>query len=185
MGKHELQDAILRYQRTKRVADRALAQVGDEGFFHQLDPEANSIAIVVKHVAGNLRSRWTDFLTTDGEKPDRHRDDEFVVLEGDTREAIMERWESGWQRLFDTLESLREEDLSKTVRIRGEAHTVTEAIHRQLAHYAYHVGQIVLLAKHHAGPAWRTLSIARGDSDHYSEALRRGSERRSDGFEAP
>lgn len=153
-----LDAGVLQLRKLKAQADKAMAQVDDEQFFALLDPDANSIALIVKHVAGNMRSRWTDFLTTDGEKPDRDRDSEFEIGRNDTRSAILARWE-GWGCLFGAMASLGPDDLTKTVTIRGEAHTVLEAINRQMSHYAAHVGQIVLLAKHFAGPRWRTLSI--------------------------
>ena len=137
-----------------------MAQVDDQAFFAAADPEANSIAILVKHVAGNQRSRWTDFLTTDGEKPDRNRDDEFILGPGTGRDEVMRWWLDGWALLYRTIESLAPGDLERTVLIRGKPHTVMQAIQRQLAHYAYHVGQIVLLARDAVGPdRWETLSI--------------------------
>ncbi len=178
---HYLEDVVRRFRKQKQVAERALAQVSDAQFSATLDEGSNSLAILVKHMAGNIRSRWTDFLTSDGEKPDRRRDAEFLAEEGDTRATAMERWESSWPILFDSLERLRPEDLLTVVRIRGEAHTVVEAISRALTHVAYHVGQIVMLAKHFAGDRWQTLSVARGKSAEYDAAMRRGSERRRDG----
>lgn len=142
----------------KQLAERAMAQVSDEQLFELLDDEANSIAVVVKHMAGNMRSRWTDFLTTDGEKPDRNRDGEFVEPPA-TRDALMAVWDKGWQYVFAALEPLSDADLGRTVTIRGEPHSVMQAINRQIAHYAQHVGQIILLGKHFAGAEWRTLSI--------------------------
>jgi len=167
LGQHYLEDAIAELKKYKSFADRAVAQVGDEDFFHQLDPESNSIALVMKHIAGNQRSRWTDFLTTDGEKADRDRDSEFEKSGADTRESIMARWEAGWRALFEALLPLTGEDLRETVAIRGEPHTVVQAINRQMTHYASHVGQIVFLAKHLAGERWKTLSIPRGRSRDY------------------
>jgi hypothetical protein len=151
-------------RKLKTQAEKAIAQVDDRTLFAVLDPESNSIAIIMKHMAGNMRSRWTDFLTTDGDKPDRNRDAEFESEAGDTRVTIMARWEEGWDRFARTISSLRPGDLDKTVTIRGERHTVVEAINRQMTHYAAHVGQIVLLAKHYAGSRWQTLSIPRGKS---------------------
>lgn len=151
-------------ERTRHQAERALAQVDDDRFFAALGDDDNSLAILVKHVAGNLRSRWRDFLTTDGEKPDRDRDREFELAAGDTREALMERWVAGWEILATTLEELEEADLDRRVTIRGEAFTVQQALLRGLGHYAYHAGQIVLLARHHAGERWQTLSVPRGGS---------------------
>jgi len=135
-----------------------MAQVSEEQLFAVLDGEGNSIGLVVKHMAGNMRSRWTDFLTTDGEKPDRNRDSEFVEPPP-TRERLMAVWDEGWALVFGAIEPLGESDLGRRVTIRGEAHSVMQAINRQIAHYASHVGQIVLLAKHFAGDGWRTLSI--------------------------
>jgi hypothetical protein len=162
-------DVIREFHRTRELADKAIAQVSDADFFAAPDPQTNPIAIVVKHVAGNLRSRWTDFLTTDGEKPGRDRDGEFVIGPEDGREALLARWDRGWSILFATLEGLRDEDLDATVQIRGEPHTVVQAIHRQLTHYAYHAGQIVLLARHFAGDSWRTLSVPRGGSAAFNQ----------------
>jgi hypothetical protein len=156
---HYLDDTLLQLRKLKAQADKAMAQIDDGQFFALIDDDANSIALIVKHVAGNMRSRWTDFLTTDGEKPDRHRDTEFERDTSDTREAVLGRWDAGWNVLFTTIASLAPADLGKTVTIRNEPHTVVQAINRQLSHYAAHVGQIVLLAKHFAGPKWETLSI--------------------------
>ena len=167
-----LQDAVLEFHKTKGLADKAMAQVSDTVFFRSLDPETNSIALVVKHLAGNMRSRWTDFITTDGEKPDRNRDSEFLLEAADTRAQLLARWESGWQLVFDALEPLRAADLDRIVTIRSEPHTVMQAINRQLTHYAYHVGQIVLLAKHLAAVTWMPLSIPRGKSEEWNAAAR-------------
>jgi hypothetical protein len=161
---HYLDDALRQLRKLKAQADQALAQTSDAHLFATIDPESNSIAIIMKHVAGNMRSRWTDFLSTDGEKPDRQRDREFEAESGETRDTIVARWDRAWDLLFETIASLKPEDLLKSVRVRGEAHSVIEAIGRQTTHYAAHVGQIVLLAKHYAGPRWRTLSIPRGKS---------------------
>lgn len=170
IGRLYLEDAVRLFESYKALGDKAMAQVSDEAFFHALDEESNSIAIVVKHIAGNMRSRWTDFLTTDGEKPDRNRDSEFED-EATTREELMRRWEDGWRLVFATLASLGEEDLRRTVTIRAEEHTVLKAINRQVAHYAYHVGQIVFLAKHFAGGEWRTLSVARGGTTQFNREM--------------
>lgn len=148
----------------QRLAEGAMAQVRDEELFRAPDDEANSIAVIVKHLAGNMRSRWTDFLTTDGEKPDRNRDQEFIIDAGTTREQAMAWWEQGWACAFGALDSLRPEDLGRPVYIRGEEHSVLQAINRQLAHYAYHVGQIVFLARQFRGREWKSLSIPRGQS---------------------
>ena len=174
LGAHFLEDAALLFRKQKQLADRAMAQVDDAAFFHALDAESNSIAIVVQHVAGNQRSRWRDFLTSDGEKPDRDRDSEFELRAGESRAALLARWEEGWTLLFAALSPLGESDLLREVTIRGEAHTVLQAIQRQLAHYSQHVGQIVLLARHWAGADWKTLSIPRGKSKEF-EVARDGS----------
>ena len=170
-----LQDAALELRKTKALADKAMAQVSDADFFRSLDAETNSIALVVKHLAGNMRSRWTDFLTTDGEKPDRNRDSEFVLEAADTRPQLLARWENGWQLVFDAIEPLGAADLDRIVTIRTEPHTVMQAINRQLAHYPYHVVQIVLLAKHLAGASWKQLIVPRGKSEEWNAAARRPS----------
>jgi len=150
-----------------------MAQVTDEQLVAVLDGEMNSIAVIVKHMAGNMRSRWTDFLTSDGEKPDRNRDSEFVEAPA-TREALLALWEEGWQCLFGALEPLSEEDLQRTVTIRGEAHSVMQAINRQVAHYSYHVGQIVLLAKHFKRDEWQSLSVPRRQSGEFNRRVGAG-----------
>jgi hypothetical protein len=155
-----LEDALALFRQYKTLGERAMAQVADERLVAVLDGEMNSIALIVKHMAGNMRSRWTDFLTSDGEKPGRQRDMEFVEPPP-TREAMLAAWEEGWRCLFRALEPLSERDLGRAVAIRGEAHSVMQAINRQLAHYAYHCGQIVFLAKHFAGKDWQSLSIPR------------------------
>jgi len=170
IGQHLLDDVQLTFRKLRRLGEDALAQVDDAAFFRTLDPEANSLALIVKHVAGNQRSRWTDFLTSDGEKPDRHRDTEFEAGAEDSRDGLMARWNAGWDLLAATLAALSPDDLQRAVAIRGESHTVLEAINRQLAHYAQHVGQIVFLAKHLAGPDWKTLSIPRGQSRRFEVA---------------
>lgn len=153
-----LEDSLALFRQYKQRAEKAMAQTADEQLFATIDSEANSIALIVKHLAGNMRSRWTDFLDTDGEKPDRNRDSEFGEPPP-TRDALLESWEAGWRCVFDALEPLSDADLSRTVTIRGEPHSVMQAINRQIGHYAEHVGQIILLAKHFAGEKWRTLSI--------------------------
>ena len=163
--------AVLRYY--KKLGERAMDQVSDEHLFAALDEEANSIAIIVKHMTGNMRSRWTDFLTSDGEKPNRNRDGEFVDPPA-TREALLKDWEDGWAHVFETLESLSDEDLTRTVTIRGEAHSVMQAINRQLAHYPHHVGQIVLLAKHFACGHWQSLSVPRNKSAEFNRKVAAG-----------
>ena len=174
LGRHYLDDVGLTLRKQRRLAEAALAQIDDEAFFRALDTESNSLALIVKHVAGNQRSRWRDFLTTDGEKPDRERDAEFEHHEADTRTSLMARWDEGWELLFGALAALAPEDLVRTVTVRGEPHSVIQAIDRQLAHYAQHVGQIVFLAKHLAGPSWQSLSIPRGESRRF-EVARDGS----------
>lgn len=166
-----LETLVDNFRAGKALADRAMAQVSDEQFFAALDAESNSIAVIVKHLAGNLRSRWTDFLISDGEKPDRNRDSEFEIGESATRAELMSAWEDGWQCAFRTLDALTPEDLAKTVHIRGEPHSVVKATTRQLAHAAQHVGQIVFLAKHFAGRSWQTLSIPRGESQAFNAAM--------------
>jgi hypothetical protein len=170
LARHFLDDALLNLKKSKRLADEALAQVDEQQFFHVPGPESNSLALIVKHVAGNQRSRWTDFLTTDGEKPDRNRDGEFVLEPGDTRHDLMARWEAGWTLVVATIAALAPEELLRTVTVRGEAHTALQAIERQLVHYAHHAGQIVYLAKLLAGESWRTLSIPRGRSREFEVA---------------
>jgi hypothetical protein len=169
-GGHCLADAIGQFRKYHELAGGALAQVEDADFFRTIDPESNSIALIVKHISGNMRSRWTDFLTTDGEKADRNRDTEFELEPRDTRETILARWEEGWTLLFAALAPLTGTDLSRKVPIRGEPHTVLQAVHRQLTHYAYHVGQIVFLARHFAGDRWRSLSIPKGKSKEFEVA---------------
>jgi hypothetical protein len=168
--KDYLADAVQSFRNYKKLADRAIEQVSDEEFFAVIDVESNSIAVIVKHIAGNLHSRWRDFLTTDGEKPDRDRDQEFEMIE-DTRESLMGFWDSGWETLFGSIEPLTEEDFGRTITIRGEPHTVVEAINRQLTHYSYHIGQIVFLAKHLKSTEWKTLSVPRNRSAQYNQHL--------------
>jgi hypothetical protein len=148
----------------KELAEKALSQIDDQDLNRTLDDEGNSIVIIVQHLAGNLRSRWTDFLTTDGEKPDRDRDAEFEQ-HGDSRRELFTRWEEGWQILFKTIDSLAESDFDRTITIRGQPLLVPEAIHRSLAHVAYHVGQIVFLAKHYRSTEWQSLTMPRRRAD--------------------
>jgi len=166
-----ISSATREFQSLKRGAERAIGQVDDERFFAVLDAESNSIAVIVKHLAGNMRSRWTDFLTADGEKPWRDRDAEFRIDPGDTRAALMESWEQGWQTVFRELEGIGPADLERVTTIRAEPHSVYRAIVRHLAHYGGHVAQIVMLAKHFAGPGWQTLSIPRGKSKEHNAAF--------------
>ena len=155
----------------KKLAEKAIVQVSEEEFFRAIDEESNSIAAIVKHIGGNLRSRWTDFLTTDGEKPDRNRDSEFVA-ENDSRETVIRGWENGWDSLFETLRSLRVEDLGKIVQIRGEDFTVVRAINRAAMHTASHIGQITFLAKHFRSSEWKTLSVPKNKSAEFNNWLK-------------
>lgn len=168
-----LEDSLEIFRHYKKLADRAMVQVSDDQLFATLDPEANSIAIVVKHMAGNMRSRFTDFLTTDGEKPTRNRDSEFVDP-APTRAALLQDWEGGWSCVFSALEPLTDDDLDRTITIRGEAHSVMQAINRQVAHYSNHVGQILLLAKHFAGGHWQSLSVPRNQSAEFNRRVAAG-----------
>ncbi len=166
-------DALSLFRYYKGLAERAMEQVTDEQLFAVLDQEANSIAIIVKHMAGNMRSRWSDFLTTAGEKPSRNRDSEFVDPPA-TRGALLADWENGWARLFSALEPLTEADLARAITIRGEPHSVMQGINRQLAHYPHHVGQIVLLAKHFAWDHWKSLSVPRNRSAEFNQKVAGG-----------
>ncbi|HEX7359882.1 MAG TPA: DUF1572 domain-containing protein [Bryobacteraceae bacterium] len=168
-----LDESLAVLRQYKQSAERAIAQVQDEQLFATFDGEMNSIAIIMKHMAGNMRSRWTDFLTSDGEKPDRNRDSEFVDPPK-TRAALMGVWEDGWKRLFGALEPLTDSDLSRTVAIRGEPHSVMQAINRQIAHYASHCGQIIFLAKHFAADHWQSLSVPRGQSAEFTRRVHAG-----------
>jgi hypothetical protein len=170
-----LTDATAMFRYYKLLAQRAMAQVPDEALTAILDPESNSIAIIVKHMRGNMRSRWTDFLTSDGEKPDRNRDTEFKSP-ATTRAQLTAQWEAGWKYVFDALSSLTDADLASKVLIRGEPHSVTQAINRQLAHHSYHVGQIVFLAKHFASADWTTLTVPRGKSAEATANIRAAQE---------
>ena len=165
-----IKDSISLFRYYKRLAERGMEQCPDEGLFATLDPETNSIAIVVKHLSGNMRSRWRDFLTSDGEKADRQRDTEFEDAPK-TRAELMTLWESGWKYVFDALEPLSEADVTRTVTIRGEPHSVMQAINRQVAHYAHHIGQILYAAKHFAAAKsgkWESLSVPRGKSQQFT-----------------
>jgi len=167
IGAAYVEEALRSLRGHKRLAEAAFAQLRDEDFFLQLDDEANSIAILIKHLSGNMRSRFLDFLTSDGEKPDRDRDQEFILEPRPSRSELMRWWQAGWKYVFDAITPLQSEDLARVVTIRHEPHTVLQAIHRQVAHYAYHVGQIVLLAKHIRGAEWKSLSVPRGKSAEY------------------
>jgi uncharacterized damage-inducible protein DinB len=160
LARHYVADVLVNLRKQKALAEGALAQVPDDALDHVLDRESNSLSVLVRHIAGNMRSRWTDFFTTDGEKPDRNRDAEFEAA-ARTRAELLVEWEDGWRRLFDVLESLAPADLTRRVALRGEQMSVLEAIDRALVHYSYHVGQIVLLAKHLRRGEWRSLSIPR------------------------
>lgn len=165
-----LSDAIASFHNYKKLAERAMEQISDDEFFKQIDEESNSIAIIVKHIAGNLKSRWTDFLTSDGEKDFRNRDSEFIA-EGDTRESLMAFWEESWQILFTELGALKADDFSKTITIRQQPHTICEAINRQLTHYSYHIGQITFLAKHFRSKDWKTLSVPKNKSSEFNNFM--------------
>ena len=167
---HYLEEAFRQMRGHKQLAEGAIAQLTDEELFRVIDPESNSVAIIMKHMAGNMRSRFTDFLTTDGEKPTRHRDQEFIIDAKTTRDDVMRNWEEGWQIVFSALQGLRPDDVMKTVTIRGATHTVMQAINRQIAHYAHHSGQILFLAKHLRSTEWKTLSVPRGKSEEFNKA---------------
>ncbi len=168
-GAAYLDEARRSFRGYKRLAEGAMAQLTDDEFFRLIDSDANSVAIIVKHLAGNMRSRFTNFLTSDGEKPDRHRETEFEINSGTTRAEVMSWWDTGWQIVFTAIDPLKGEDLGRTVTIRNEPHTVLQAIHRQTAHYAQHIGQIIFLAKHLKGSAWKSLSIPKGKSEEFNK----------------
>src|SRR5689334_14301118 len=176
LAAHYLDEARRQLRGHKRLAEGALAQLKDEEFFLALDQEANSVAVIIKHIAGNMRSRFRDFLTTDGEKTDRHRDQEFEITDNTSRADVMQWWEAGWAIVFSAIDALTPADVLRTVTIRHEPHTVLQAINRQIAHYAYHIGQIVFLAKHFRESEWKSLSIPRGKSE---EVNRQFEERQS------
>jgi hypothetical protein len=167
VANHYVEEARRQLRGHKRMGEGAMSQLRDQDFFVTLDPEGNSVAILVKHLAGNMRSRFTDFLTSEGEKPDRFRDREFELTSGTTRSDVMKWWEEGWACVLGTIDALKPEDVMRTVSIRGEPHTVLQAINRQIAHYAQHIGQIVFLAKHLKSTEWKTLSIPRGKSEEF------------------
>ena len=171
IAEHYLDEVRRQFRGNKRLAEGAMAQLKDEDFFVALDKESNSIAVIVKHLAGNMRSRFVDFLTSDGEKPDRHRDQEFEMGPATTRDEVMRWWETGWGHVFAAVESLQPDDVMKTVMIRAEPHTVLQALNRQVAHYAYHTGQIVFLAKHLRSAEWKTLSVPRGKSEEFNAEM--------------
>jgi hypothetical protein len=162
-----IDDCVLQLRKLKKQAERAIGQIKDEDLFRPFDPESNSIAVIMKHLAGNMKSRWTNFLTSDGEKANRNRDSEFEISSLDTRDKVLSLWEDGWVTTLSAISALKPNDLDRTINIRGESHSVVGAINRQLTHYAGHVGQIVLLAKHFAGSNWQTLSIPKGKSREF------------------
>jgi hypothetical protein len=172
IASHYLEEARRQMRGHKRMGEAAMTQLRDEDVFVTLDPESNSVAILVKHLAGNMHSRFTSFLTTDGEKPDRFRDREFEITPATTRAEVMQWWVDGWSTVFAALDALTPEDVMRTVTIRGEAHTVLQAINRQIAHYAQHTGQIVFLAKHLRSSEWKTLSIPRGKSEEFKTVVK-------------
>lgn len=172
-GSEYLRDALQRFTDAKAGADRAIAQLPDDALWVTLDPESNSVGVLMRHLAGNMRSRWRDFLTSDGEKPDRNRDQEFVEPADRSRAAILADWESGWAQLFAELKTIRPEDLDRTTHARHEPMSAISAINRQLMHAALHIGQIVMLAKHLRVGSWKTLTIERGQSAAYNEIMRR------------
>lgn len=172
LGDAFLADTRQRFASMKTSVERAAAQVSDEQFFQPLEEDGNSIALLMKHMSGNLESRFTDFLTSDGEKPTRDRDAEFVREAGETRETISAGWERGWKALWGALDSVGAGDLLRTVQIRGEPHSVVQALLRQVAHQSMHAGQVVILARHWAGPGWETLSIPRGKSKEFAARMR-------------
>jgi Protein of unknown function (DUF1572) len=171
IAQHYLDDAIKTLRYYKKLAEGAFAQISDEDFFRTIDEESNSIAVNMKHMAGNMLSRWTDFLTTDGEKPERNRDLEFMMLPATTKDEMLAYWEKGWKCTIDAVEPLTPDDLMRTVTIRGQDHTVVQAINRQVAHYAYHVGQIVYLAKHFRSSEWKSLSVPKNKSAEVNARL--------------
>jgi hypothetical protein len=178
-GSEYLKDAAQRFTDYKSLADRAIAQLPDDALWVTLDPESNSVGLLMRHLAGNMRSRWRDFLTTDGEKPDRHRDAEFNAPSDTSRAAILADWESAWAQLFAELKSLQPADLDRTTTARHEPMTAVSAINRQLMHAALHIGQIIFLAKHLKTGAWKTLSIERGQSEAFNEMMRQKFHRES------
>ncbi|HEX2787320.1 MAG TPA: DUF1572 family protein [Ignavibacteria bacterium] len=170
-GENFLKSSIKEFEDLKKLGDKSFSQIKDEDFFFQPDEETNSIAIIIRHISGNMLSRWTDFLTSDGEKEWRKRDEEFEKLFYTDKDDIIERWEKGWKCVFDAVGSLTPDDLMKTIYIRSQPHTVIEAITRQLTHYGYHVGQIVYMAKHLARNSWGSLSIPRGKSAEFNSKM--------------
>jgi hypothetical protein len=172
LAQHYLEDALSTFRAYRNLAERALAQLSDEEYFVTLDEQSNSIAVIMKHIAGNMVSRWTDFLTSDGEKPDRHRDLEFVIDAQTTKTDLLVYWQRGWTCLFGALEPLQPEDFEKKITIRGQEHTIVHAINRQMTHYASHIGQIVFLAKHFRSAEWKSLSVPRNRSADFNAYLK-------------
>jgi hypothetical protein len=168
-----LEDSVSLFRDYKKLAEGAMEQVSEDELFQAFDEEMNSIAIIAKHMAGNMRSRWTDFLTSDGEKPNRNRDSEFVEPPS-TRAELMKMWNQGWDQVFEALEPLSDADMERKITIRGEPHSVMQAINRQIAHYAYHVGQIVFLAKHIKGSDWKSLSVPKNKSGEFNSKVLTG-----------
>ena len=171
LSAHYLEEIQRQLRGYKRMAEGAISQLSDAELFITLDPESNSVAVIIKHIAGNMRSRFTDFLTSDGEKPDRHRDQEFEMAAGTTRAELLRVWEEGWDCVFAAVGQLKPEDLERTVMIRAEPHSVVQACNRALAHYAYHIGQITFLAKHFRSSEWKTLSVPRGKSEEFNAQM--------------
>jgi uncharacterized damage-inducible protein DinB len=171
VAQHYLETILATFKKQKTLAEKAFAQLHPDQFHTTLDAESNSLAVIIKHVSGNMRSRWKDFLTSDGEKADRDRDSEFTTGR-ETKEELLELWEAGWHEVFNALESLTANDLLTTITIRSQPHTVLQAIERQIDHYAYHVGQIVFLAKHLRSDEWQTLSVARGKSAVFNKEMK-------------
>ena len=170
-SQHYLESARFEFAKLKALGDKAFAQLGDANFHYKPDAESNSIALIIQHISGNMISRWTDFLTTDGEKPTRNRDQEFEE-HNQNKEALLNAWEAGWTVFTDTLNSLSGDDMMKAVSIRGEKHSVIQALNRQLTHYGYHIGQIVYLAKHIRSSEWKTLSIAKNKSEEFNQKMK-------------
>jgi hypothetical protein len=169
-----LEDSITLFRYYKKLGEGAMQQLADEQLLETIDAESNSVAVIVKHMSGNMLSRWTDFLTSDGEKPTRNRDGEFEGADITTRSQVMRLWEEGWRALFGALEPMTEQDLSRTITIRSEPHSVMQAINRQMAHYSYHVGQIVFVAKHLRSSEWKSLSVPRNKSAEFNARVKAG-----------
>ncbi len=180
MTQHYLSDVLSSFRAHKKLAEKAIEQLKDDEFFVKIDEEANSVAVIMKHIAGNMLSRWTDFLISDGEKANRNRDMEFVIEPQTSKDDLMAYWQRGWKALFDALEPLRPEDFEKKIRIRGEEHSIIQAINRQMTHYAGHIGQIVFLAKHFRSTEWNSLSIPRNRSADFNRYLNREENRKAD-----